>query len=186
MSEPPFFPGFKAIDVEVDGINIHAVSGGAGPPLLLLHGAPQSHIMWRRVAPELARRFTVVASDMRGYGQSGKPPEGDYSKRRMAADQVGLMRALGHDTFRLAGHDRGARVSRRLAKDHCDAVERLAILDIVPTAHIYAHVDRKVATQLWHWFFFIQRAPGPDLLMGPSAAQFARFSARADAFRLSS
>ena len=178
MSDAPFFPGFRAIDVAVDGINIHAITGGAGPPLLLLHGAPQSHIMWRHVAPGLARRFTVVAADLRGYGQSGKPAEGDYSKRRMAADQVGLMHALGHDKFRLAGHDRGARVSRRLAKDHPGVVERLAILDIVPTAHIYAHVDKKVATQLWHWFFFIQRAPGPELLMGPSAAQFAAFSAR--------
>lgn len=179
MADAPFFPGFKAVDVEIDGLNIHAVTGGAGPPLLLVHGASQSHVMWRKIAPELAKHFTVVAGDLRGYGRSGKPHMGDYSKRRMAADQLGLMRALGHERFRLVGHDRGARVSRRLAKDHPGAVERLAILDIVPTAHIYAHVNRKVATQVWHWFFLIQPHPVPEILMGPRAGAFAGGSSRA-------
>ncbi len=179
MSDAPFFPGFKAIDVEVDGVPIHAVTGGSGPPLLLIHGASQSHIMWRKVAPELAKHFTVVTGDLRGYGRSGKPQKGDYSKRRMAADQLGLMRALGYEKFRLAGHDRGARVSRRLTKDHPDAVERLAILDIVPTAHIYANVNRQVATNVWHWFFFIQPYPIPEILMGPRASAFAGGSSRA-------
>ncbi|MBL8551729.1 MAG: alpha/beta hydrolase [Hyphomonadaceae bacterium] len=173
MADAPFFPGFEAMDVAVDDVTIHAVRGGKGPPLLLLHGAPQSHVMWRHVAPGLAERFTVVAADLRGYGRSSKPEAGDYSKRRMAGDQVGLMRALGHERFRLAGHDRGARVARRLAKDHPQAVEKLAIIDIVPTAHIYSNTDRRVATNLWHWFFFIQPAPIPEMLMGPQAAAMA-------------
>ena len=147
--------------------------GGDGPPLLLLHGAPQSHIMWREIAPTLAKRFTVVASDLRGYGLSAKPPGGidhlAYSKRAMAADQVELMRKLGFDRYCLAGHDRGARVSRRLAKHHPDKVRQLAIIDIVPTAYIYLHVTRQVARNLWHWFFLVQPAPPPELLMGPNA-----------------
>jgi hypothetical protein len=126
----PFFPGFRSHSVDCLGASIHAVVGGNGPPLLLLHGAPQSHIMWREIAPILAERFTVVASDLRGYGFSAKPPGGinhsAYSKRAMAADQVELMRKLGFDQYYLAGHDRGARVSRRLAKDHPDKVLRLA------------------------------------------------------------
>ena len=153
----PFFPGFRSHSVDCLGTSIHAVVGGNGPPLLLLHGAPQSHIMWREIAPALAEQFTVVASDLRGYGLSAKPPGGidhsGYSKRAMAGDQVELMRKLGFDKYCLAGHDRGARVSRRLAKDHPEKVLQLAILDIVPTAYIYSHVTRQVATNLWHWFF---------------------------------
>jgi len=156
----PFFPGFTSHSVDCLGTSIHAVVGGKGPPLLLLHGAPQSHIMWREIAPALAERFTVVAVDLRGYGLSAKPPAGidhsAYSKRTMAADQIELMRKLGFDKYCLAGHDRGARVSRRLAKDHPEKVLQLAILDIVPTAHIYANVTRQVASNLWHWFFLIQ------------------------------
>lgn len=178
----PFFPGFRSHSVDCLGASIHAVVGGNGPPLLLLHGAPQSHIMWREIAPLLAERFTVVASDLRGYGFSAKPPGGidhsAYSKRAMAADQVELMRRLGFDKYYLAGHDRGARVSRRLAKDHPDKVLRLAILDIVPTAYIYSNVTRQVATNLWHWFFFIQPAPLPELAMGPSAEVWVRMIAR--------
>ena len=136
----PFFPGFRSHPVDCLGTSIHAVVGGNGRPLLLLHGAPQSHIMWREIAPALAERFTVVASDLRGYGMSAKPPGGidhsAYSKRTMAADQIELMCKLGFDKYCLAGHDRGARVSRRLAKDHPEKVLQLAILDIVPTAHI--------------------------------------------------
>lgn len=177
MFEPSFFPGFRAFDVVVDGVSIHGVAGGAGAPLLLLHGAPQSHVMWRRVAPQLAQHFSVVATDLRGYGRSGKPSDGDYSKRRMAVDQVKVMHELGHTRFCLAGHDRGARVSRRLAKDHPNVVERLAIIDIVPTAHIFAHVDRPVATNLWHWFFLSQPFPLPERLMAPQAGLFASASA---------
>ena len=138
--------------------------------------------MWRKIAPALAERFTVVAADLRGYGSSAKPPAGPdhaaYAKRAMAADQVELMRQLGFDQYRLAGHDRGARVSRRLAKDHPDKVLQLAILDIVPTAFIYANVTREVATNLWHWFFFIQPSPLPELAMGAGAEFWARGMAR--------
>jgi haloacetate dehalogenase len=178
----PFFPGFKSHSVDCLGTSIHAVVGGDGPPLLLLHGAPQSHIMWREIALGLAERFTVVASDLRGYGLSAKPPGGidhsAYSKRAMAADQVELMRKLGFDKYCLAGHDRGARVSRRLAKDHPDKVLQLALLDIVPTAYIYSNVTRQVATNLWHWFFFIQPAPLPELAIGPNAEVWVKWMAR--------
>jgi haloacetate dehalogenase len=178
----PFFSGFKSLSVDCLGTSIHAVIGGDGPPLLLLHGAPQSHIMWREIATTLAERFTVVASDLRGYGLSAKPSGGidhsAYSKRAMAADQVELMRKLGFDKYCLAGHDRGARVSRRLAKDHPDKVLKLAILDIVPTAYIYSNVTRQVATNLWHWFFLIQPAPLPELLMGPDADVWVKAMAR--------
>ena len=178
-----FFPGFSRERIKVDDVTIHARVGGAGPPLLLLHGAPQSHVMWRRTAPALAQRFTVVASDLRGYGESDKPAGGGdhaaYAKRQMAADQHGLMRALGFERFCLAGHDRGARTARRLAKDHRAAVERLAILDIVPTAWIYKNVTREVAANLWHWFFFSQPEPIPEILMGDKAARFAAGSVRA-------
>lgn len=182
MSEAlAFFPGFRAERVTIDGVGIHAVIGGAGPPLLMLHGAPQNCVMWRKIAPKLAERFTVVCADLRGYGWSDKPAATsplDYSKRRMAADQVGLMRALGFKRFRLVGHDRGARVSRRLAKDHPDAIEKLAILDIVPTAHIYGNVTREAARNLWHWFFLTLPAPGPELLMGPQAGVYVRLACR--------
>ena len=178
----PFFPGFRSHSVDCLGASIHAVVGGDGPPLLLLHGAPQSHIMWREIAPALAERFTIVASDLRGYGSSAKPPGGldhsAYSKRTMAADQVELMRKLGFDEFCLAGHDRGARVSRRLAKDHPEKVLKLALLDIAPTAHIYSNVTRQVAANLWHWFFFIQPAPLPELMMGPNADVWVKGMAR--------
>ena len=182
MSEAlAFFPGFRTERVTVDGVGIHAVVGGAGPPLLMLHGAPQNCVMWRKIAPALAARFTVVCADLRGYGWSDKPAAAsplDYSKRRMAADQVGLMRALGYDRFRLVGHDRGARVSRRLAKDHPEAIERLAILDIVPTAHVYANVTRESARNLWHWFFLTLPAPAPEALMGPQAGVYVRLACR--------
>lgn len=181
MSE--FFADFRRERIKVGDVAIHARVAGSGPPLLLLHGAPQSHVMWRKVAPALTARFTVVASDLRGYGQSDKPAGGGdhsaYSKRQMAADQIGLMRALGFERFFLAGHDRGARTARRLAKDHPNAVEKLAILDIVPTAHIYANVTREVATNLWHWFFFIQPYPTPEILMAGQAGRFAAGSTRA-------
>jgi haloacetate dehalogenase len=176
-----FFPGFRTQVFPVEGVNIHAFIGGAGPPLLLIHGAPQSAIMWQDVALGLAKQFTVIAPDLRGYGRSDKPahggPAGDYSKRRMAADMIAVMTALGHARFFLAGHDRGARVARRLAKDHPNAVEKLAILDIVPTAHIYANLTQSRASNLWHWFALIQTYPAPELLLGPQAAAFVRGAA---------
>jgi haloacetate dehalogenase len=169
-----FFPGFESRRFDVDGLSLQAVVGGSGPPLVLVHGAPQSCIMWRHVAPHLAEHFTLVMPDLRGYGRSDKPAQGDYSKRRMGADVVEIARQLGFDTFALAGHDRGARVSRRLAKDHRDVVTRLALLDIAPTAYIFANTDRRVASNLWHWFLFARPYPQPETFMGPGAEAFIR------------
>lgn len=150
-------------------VAIHAVRGGDGPPVLLLHGFPQSHVLWHRIAPALARTHTVVAADLRGYGDSGRPAAGvdhaGYSFRAMAADQVALMAELGFERFAVVGHDRGARVTHRMALDHPDRVERLALLDVLPTAHVYAHVDRALATAYYHWFFLIQPADLPERLI---------------------
>lgn len=169
-----FFPGFTDERLAVNGVEIQAVIGGSGPPLLLLHGAPQSHVMWHHLAPRLAERFTVVATDLRGYGDSSKPPGGgdhaDYSFRTMAADQVAAMNQLGHNTFDVVAHDRGARVTHRMLLDHPEAVTRAALLDIVPTKYVYDHADRALATAYFHWFFFIQPAPLPELMMEPTAA----------------
>ncbi|WP_448204056.1 alpha/beta fold hydrolase [Azospirillum sp. sgz302134] len=164
------FEGFARRRVATSGAEINALIGGEGPPLLLLHGFPQSHVMWHRVAPKLAERFTVVAADLRGYGESSKPP-GDpahetYSKRATARDQVEVMAALGFDRFRLAGHDRGARVSHRLVLDHPDRVERVAFLDIVPTLEVFARIDQRMATAYYHWFFLIQPGGLPEHLIG--------------------
>jgi haloacetate dehalogenase len=169
-----FGTGFEPVDVEVTGgagaVRIHAVRGGAGRPVLLLHGFPQSHVMWHRIAPELARVHTVVAADLRGYGDSGRPDSGTdhagYSFRAMAADQVALMAALGYDRFAVVGHDRGARVTHRMALDHPDRVERLAMLDMLPTAYLYDNVDRAFATAYYHWFLLIQPADLPERLIG--------------------
>lgn len=162
------FPGFEQVRVDVDGVTVHARTAGDGPPLLLLHGFPQSHVMWHPIAPALAARHTVVAADLRGYGDSDRPPAGEdhagYSFRAMAADQVGLMRALGHERFAVVGHDRGARVTHRMALDHPDAVTRAAVLDILPTLHLYDHVDQAWATAYYHWFFFLQ--PVAEHLIG--------------------
>jgi haloacetate dehalogenase len=164
------FPGFSTLDLPVNGTTIHAVRGGAGPPILLLHGYPQTHAMWHRVAPRLADKFTVICPDLRGYGDSAKPTSDEshepYSKRVMAEDQLELMRALGFERFGLAGHDRGARVARRLALDHGDAVCRLAILDIVPTETIYATLNHERATTVWRYFFLVQPRDLPERLIG--------------------
>lgn len=166
------FDGFRDERVTLaNGIAIRARIGGAGPPVLLLHGYPQTSACWRHVAPRLVEAgFTVVVSDLRGYGGSDKPAStpdhATYSKRAMAADQVDLMAALGLPGFLLAGHDRGARVAHRMALDHPKSVERVAVLDIAPTATMYARTDRVFATGYYHWFFLIQPAPLPERLIG--------------------
>ncbi|MBA4752190.1 MAG: alpha/beta hydrolase, partial [Sphingopyxis sp.] len=144
-------PGFCWRDIDAGGVRIRVAVGGAGPPLLLLHGHPQTHLTWHKVVPALARRFTVVATDLRGYGDSeklpGDPAHANYSKRAMAADQVAVMAALGFDRFDVVAHDRGARVAHRMALDHPGRVARLALLDIAPTATMYAETNREFATR---------------------------------------
>ncbi len=168
-----FFPGFKRLTAKTSGATINFVTAGSGPPLLLLHGYPQTHIEWRDVAPQLAKRFTVVAADLRGYGDSSKPADGEnhlnYSKRAMAQDQVDVMASLGFQKFALVGHDRGGRVAHRLALDHADRVTKLAILDIVPTYKVFHSVTNELATANFHWWFLIQKAPLPETLIGNSA-----------------
>lgn len=163
------FDGFTR-RIATDGAEIHTLVGGEGPPLLLLHGFPQCHAMWSRVAPRLAERFTVVLTDLRGYGQSSKP-SGDpahetYCKRTNGRDQVAVMAALGFDRFRLAGHDRGARVAHRLVLDHPDRIERVAFLDVVPTLEVFARIDQRMATAYYHWFFLIQPNNLAERLIG--------------------
>jgi haloacetate dehalogenase len=166
-----FFPGFERRAIATDGASIHTVWGGSGPPLLLLHGSPQTHVMWHKVAPRLAESFTVVMTDLRGYGDSSKPPgrgtHADYSKRAMANDQVQVMRALGFDRFAVAGHDRGARVTWRLAVEHPEVVTRAAVLDIVPLP--YSLLSNAFATEYFHWYFLIQPEPLPETLIEGSA-----------------
>jgi haloacetate dehalogenase len=175
---PDFFPGFEPFDLEVGDVTIHGVTGGSGPPLLLLHGYPQTHVMWHLVAPELARAHTLVVPDLRGYGDSAKPAASadgrEYSKRAMAADQVALMAALGFGEFAACGHDRGARVVHRLALDHPQVLRRAAVLDIVPTSHAYAHVDGELARAYWHWFFLAQPPGLPERLIGGDPEYFLR------------
>ena len=158
----------KRIDVP-GGIEINLVTGGKGPALLLLHGYPQTHAIWRKIAPRLAEHFTVVASDLRGYGDSSKPAglpdHSNYSKRAMARDQVEAMRALGHERFYLVGHDRGGRVAHRLAADHPDSVIKLVTLDIAPTKAMYEQTTMAFARAYYHWFFMIQPAPFPETLI---------------------
>ena len=167
------FNDFQPVAVEVDGIAIRAVRGGRGPALLLLHGHPQTHAIWHKVAPTLAQQFTVVAADLRGYGDSGKPPglpdHSNYSKRRMAQDQVDLMRALGFDTFAVIGHDRGGRVAARMALDHPRTVERLVTLDVAPTLAMYEQTSFEFARAYWHWFFLVRPAPFPETLIRADA-----------------
>ncbi len=164
------FSGFKTERIPVDGVNINVRVGGRGRPLLLLHGYPQTHVMWHRVAPRLAEDFTVVAADLRGYGDSGKPASDPdhaaYSKRASAADQVAMMRELGFERFAVAGHDRGGRVAHRMALDHPERIDRLAVLDIAPTHKVFAAADRRLATLYYHWFFLIQPNGLPERLIG--------------------
>ncbi len=172
------FPGFRTFDVDAGGVRIHGVVGGSGPALLLLHGFPQTHAIWHKVAPKLAERFTVVATDLTGYGDSAKPASDSqhspYTKAAMARDQLATMAALGHSRFHLIGHDRGGRVAHRLALDHPGAVATLTVLDIAPTLHMYAHTTDAFARAYWHWFFLIKAAPVPETMIGADPAFFLR------------
>lgn len=159
------FDNFQRRAFAVRGTTINAVVGGSGPPVLLLHGYPQSLAMWHELAPRLAESHTVVAPDLRGYGDSPAPPDGDYSFRAMAADQVAVMAELGWPTFSVIGHDRGARTAHRMALDHPHVLDRVAILDIVPTRHVLAHVDLRLARRYYHWFFLSQPADLPERLI---------------------
>jgi haloacetate dehalogenase len=161
-----FFPGFKAFKVQTSGAIINGVVGGQGSPLLLLHGAPQSHVSWRLVAPKLAATHTVVVPDLRGYGDSSKPPDGEshvnYSKRNMALDQVEVMRHFGFGKFPVIGQDRGGRVTHRLVLDHPDKITHAAVLDILPTRYLYTHVTIDFVQAYFHWFNYLRPAPGPE------------------------
>ena len=181
------FEGFERRQIETSGTTINLMKGGEGPPLLLLHGYPQTHMMWHKITQRLAQDFTVVVPDLRGYGDSGKPP-GDpdhlnYSKRAMAQDQVEVMQQLGFESFLLAGHDRGARVSHRLTKDHPERVSKLAVLDIIPTHRMFQIVDKEMATNTYHWFFLIQPYDYPERMIGAAADYFirSRFQSERDA-----
>jgi haloacetate dehalogenase len=178
MATGELFPGFSTQRMRANGTEIHVVAGGAGPPLLLLHGYPQTHAVWHAIAPALARDYTVVCADLRGYGDSGKPvsdgAHAAYSKRAMAQDMMDVMRALGFPRFRLAGHDRGGRVAHRLCLDHPDAVERVAVIDISPTRTMFAETDQAFATAYYHWFFLIQAFDLPEKLIGADPVYYLR------------
>jgi haloacetate dehalogenase len=161
---------FRYEKIEAGGTVINTAVAGRGEPLLLLHGYPQTHLIWRHIAPALASQYTVVATDLRGYGDSGKPAPDKansvYAKRAMAGDQAEVMRRLGFDRFAVISHDRGARVGHRLALDHPDAVSRLTVLDIVPTRHVFTHVTKSMATAYFHWFFLAAGGGIPERLLG--------------------
>jgi haloacetate dehalogenase len=163
------FPGFKKKRIKASKATINLVAGGSGPPVLLLHGYPETHAMWHRVAPALARDYTVVCADLRGYGDSSKPKglpdHSNYSKRAMAKDMAQVMAALGHRRFHVVGHDRGARVAHRLARDHGSRVRSLTVLDISPTLKMYQSTNKAFATAYYHWFFLIQKSPLPETLL---------------------
>ena len=163
------FDGFAVRDFETPEARIHGRVGGSGPPLLLLHGNPLTHVSWHKIAPRLAEKFTVVATDLRGYGDSAKPPGGQrsigYSFRAMAEDQVEVMRQLGFTRWRVAGHDRGARVAHRMALDFPAAVEKVAFLDIVPTHHVLNNIRRQWAVDSYHWFFMAQPFDYPEKMI---------------------
>lgn len=170
------FDQFTAFRIATDGAEIAGVTGGSGPPLLLLHGYPQTHVMWHKVAPSLARHFTVVAADLRGYGASSKPAtdaqHAPYSKREMARDMAQVMTELGHETFFLCGHDRGGRVSHRLAADHGERVRKLAVLDIAPTREMYRNTTEEFARAYWHWFWLTLPSPLPETMIGADPDAF--------------
>jgi len=167
------FDDFKDVSATVDGVRIKAIQGGNGPALLLLHGHPQTHAIWHKVVPELTKHFTIVAADLRGYGDSGKPEgfpdHSNYSKRRMAQDQVDLMRSLGYESFAVLAHDRGGRVAARMALDHPAVVRKLITLDVAPTLAMYEQTSFEFARAYWHWFFLVRPAPFPETLIRADA-----------------
>ena len=178
QSRNDFFKGFKTADIKTSGTTSHTVYGGNrnGMPVLLLHGIPETHVLWRKVAPTLVQDYFLVMTDLRGYGDSGKPPGGgdhfDYSKRAMAQDQVEVMKHLGFEKFALVGHDRGGRAAHRLALDHPEALTKLVILDIVPTYLLYQHITQEFATIFYHWFLLVQPPPFPETMLRNSAEYF--------------
>ena len=178
MNPPLFDERFRLERRTANGIELSVCHGGEGPPLLLLHGFPQTHAIWHRVAPRLAPHYTLVMPDLRGYGDSAKPASdaahAPYSKRSMAHDLVELMRSMGHDRFFLCGHDRGGRVAHRLAIDHPDAVAKLVVLDISPTLTMYERTNMEFATLYYHWFFLIQPEPLPERLIGADPVFYLR------------
>jgi haloacetate dehalogenase len=163
------FSAFREVRIPTPRGTVLARVGGEGPPLLLLHGYPETHLMWHAVAPGLAERFTVVAADLPGYGTSFRPPvtsdHAGHAKRALAGDLVAAMAALGHDAFAVAGHDRGGRVAYRMALDHPEAVTRVAVLDVVPTGEVWRRADAALALGYWHWAFLAQPAPLPERLI---------------------
>jgi haloacetate dehalogenase len=177
-SPAEFFEGFKRQQIKTSGATINTIYGGneKGAPLLLLHGIPETHVLWRKVAPALARDYFVVMTDLRGYGDSGKPPGGGdhfaYSKRAMAQDQVEVMKHLGFEKFALVGHDRGGRAAHRLALDHPEVLTKLVILDIVPTYLLYQDITQEFATIFYHWFLLVQPPPFPETVVANSAEYF--------------
>ncbi|MBF6176257.1 alpha/beta fold hydrolase [Nocardia blacklockiae] len=182
------FDRFDEFDIRTTATTIHGRRGGSGPPLLLLHGIPETHLMWRHVAPRLARDFTVVATDLRGYGASGTGSgNAAYAMRDLAIDQVEAMAALGYERFAVAGHDRGARCAYRMALDHPGTVTALAVLDIVPTGEAFAHADHRFALGFWVWSFLAAPAPVPETMIGAAPETFVdhmldTWSQRPDAF----
>jgi haloacetate dehalogenase len=172
------FPQFRQRFIKTRGATINTLVGGSGPPLLLLHGHPETHVAWHKVAPQLTGRYTVVVTDLRGYGDSSKPPGGpdhvNYSKRAMADDQVEVMSSLGFEKFMVAGHDRGGRVVARMIMDHPERVQRAALLDIAPTDKMYAQTNQEFATRYFWWFFQIQPAPLPEQMMGANPELYLR------------
>ena len=170
------FPGFVPRTISTSGARIHLVAGGSGPAVLMLHGYPQTHAMWHKVAPALARDYTVVCADLRGYGDSSKPKglpdHSNYSKRAMAQDMAEVMTRLGHREFHLVGHDRGGRVAHRLARDHGSRVRSLAVLDISPTLRVFQNTDMALARAFYHWFFLIQAAPMPERMIGSMPREY--------------
>jgi haloacetate dehalogenase len=172
------FEGFESERIQTSETEIELVRGGEGPPVLLLHGYPQTHAMWHLLVPRLAEDFTVVAADLRGYGDSSKPfgeeDHSTYSKRAMAGDQAAVMESLGLDSFAVVGHDRGGRVAHRMALDYPDRVTKLAVLDIVPTRHIFETVGKELATAYYHWFFYIQPYDLPETLIGGNPSYYLR------------
>jgi haloacetate dehalogenase len=185
------FENFEQTQINTSGAAIHLVKGGNGKPLLLLHGYPETHLMWHKIAPRLAQEFTIVVPDLRGYGDSSKPV-GDpdhynYSKRAMAQDMVEVMTQSGYEEFFVVGHDRGARVGHRMALDHAPRVKKLAVLDIAPTYKMYMTADKTFASVYFHWFFLIQPYDFPERLIGSQPEYYirtclTRWSADAAAF----